>query len=404
METFHGHIRTQLDAILLFEACRLGVIPRIRRRLSERERLQIKSGSIYVWDEREASMRRWTDGKSWSASRVSGSFLTYREMDGTRKGGPEEKPSGRKRKNSTAHAKRSPGGASSPSDDDDRSDSEGCRYKKGGLYKQSFSLTTSSGLKLHMISYYTKEDLPNLRQPSADERLKPINIPLEMYPDTSSSGSNLVPAITTGPLYTAPPYPAPSPQQPHHLPSPPQYHMHPHPHPHPHPHHHAGPPPHPYYPHYHPHHHPPPPPPPEYYMYPPADAYYQRRPYMPLPPPKDVSATTPASAGSGSSSSSGTVQIPSPASLPSRNTSPSDALNLRNLCHAAEVPALGSASSSAAAALSLTRLCNESEAAGAKPTDAVEAGPAKEKREVRELPPLRVGTAKAGWAGTIYLF
>ncbi|CAJ0755022.1 1821_t:CDS:2 [Entrophospora sp. SA101] len=26
-------------------------------------------------------MRRWTDGKSWSASRINGSFLTYRELE-----------------------------------------------------------------------------------------------------------------------------------------------------------------------------------------------------------------------------------------------------------------------------------------------------------------------------------
>ena len=75
METYHGHVRTPNDAILLFEACRIGLLPRVQRRLSEKERQQIKSGSVFVWDEREAGMRRWTDGKSWSASRVSGSFL-----------------------------------------------------------------------------------------------------------------------------------------------------------------------------------------------------------------------------------------------------------------------------------------------------------------------------------------
>jgi hypothetical protein len=80
METYHGYVRTPTDAIRLFEACRLGILPRVQRRLSEKERQSIRSGSVFVWDEREAGMRRWTDGKSWSASRVSGSFLTYREM------------------------------------------------------------------------------------------------------------------------------------------------------------------------------------------------------------------------------------------------------------------------------------------------------------------------------------
>src|SRR5271168_1295989 len=84
METYNGHVRTPNDAIILFEACRLGLLPRVQRRLSEKERKAIRPGSVFVWDEREAGMRRWTDGKSWSASRVSGSFLTYREMEGKR--------------------------------------------------------------------------------------------------------------------------------------------------------------------------------------------------------------------------------------------------------------------------------------------------------------------------------
>ncbi|KAA8908973.1 hypothetical protein TRICI_004673 [Trichomonascus ciferrii] len=182
METYHGHIRTQLDAIIIFEACRLGRLPRIRRRLSERERLQIKSGSVYVWDEGEAGMRRWTDGKSWSASRVSGSFLTYREMEGNRRSSPERP--GKKRAT------------------DDGSDS--LKYKAGGLYKQSFSIVTASRLKLHLISYYTKEEIASgrLPQPSTDEQFEDIRIPIHMYPDTTPSGSNLPPAVTTSPLDT----------------------------------------------------------------------------------------------------------------------------------------------------------------------------------------------------------
>ncbi|CAG8535020.1 3523_t:CDS:2 [Paraglomus occultum] len=87
METYYGYVKAPQDAIILFEACRMGFLNRIQRRLSEKERSQIRSGSVFVWDEREAGMRRWTDGKSWSASRVSGSFLTYRELESKRKSG-----------------------------------------------------------------------------------------------------------------------------------------------------------------------------------------------------------------------------------------------------------------------------------------------------------------------------
>jgi hypothetical protein len=210
METYHGHVRTQLDAILLFEACRLGLLPRIQRRLSERERLQISSGCIYVWDEREAGMRRWTDGKPWSASRVSGSFLTYREMEGTRRLSPEtsNEPNKKKMKtNSTSEGSTSPPESTGGED--------GYRYKPGGLYKQSFSIITSSNLKLHLISYYTKEDVNSgkLVQPSMDPKFKDIRIPIELYPDTSPSGSNLTPAITTVPLDPHYRQPPPQPQQ-----------------------------------------------------------------------------------------------------------------------------------------------------------------------------------------------
>ncbi|KAK9241268.1 Gti1/Pac2 family-domain-containing protein [Lipomyces kononenkoae] len=184
METYYGHVRTPFDAVILFEACRLGVLPRVQRRLSEKERMAIRSGSVFVWDEREAGMRRWTDGKSWSASRVSGSFLTYREMEGKRGGGTYGGPL-----------------VPSPSrrgdnDDEERSDSDrgddgpdGYRYKPDGLMKQSFSIQTSSHLKLHLISYYSRSHVHHgqgLMQPSQDPALKFIRIPKGMYPDATS--------------------------------------------------------------------------------------------------------------------------------------------------------------------------------------------------------------------------
>jgi hypothetical protein len=174
MESYIGHVQTQLDAIILFEACRLGLLPRIRRRLTDRERLRIGSGCVFIWDEHEAGLKRWTDGKSWSASRVSGSFLCYREMDFSKKRGA---------------------GSSSNNSGDD----EELRYKKDGLYKQSFSLTTATGLKLHMISYYKRSDLTLLKQPSKDEAFSSIQIPMDLYPDNTTNGTT-VPAVTRVPM------------------------------------------------------------------------------------------------------------------------------------------------------------------------------------------------------------
>ncbi|KAK7728220.1 Gluconate transport-inducing protein [Cytospora paraplurivora] len=210
METYHGLVRTPADAIKLFEACRVGLLPRVQRRLSEKERQSIRSGSVFVWDEREAGMRRWTDGKSWSASRVSGSFLTYREMEGKRGGG-----FGTSRRS----AGKTPDSGGGSDVDGDDGEPDGYRYKADGLMKQSFSITTSQGQHLHLISYYSRPhpNEPELSQPSTDPSLRHI-VPVKgMYPE-SSMNEQPVPAMTRTPMasaYGPPPHPGYHPQYAH---------------------------------------------------------------------------------------------------------------------------------------------------------------------------------------------
>ncbi|KAI1174511.1 Gti1/Pac2 family-domain-containing protein [Nemania sp. FL0916] len=200
METYTGFVRTPGDAIKLFEACRIGLLPRVQRRLSEKERQSIKNGSVFVWDEREAGMRRWTDGKSWSASRVSGSFLTYREMEGKRGSG-----FGTSRRTTG----RSPD-SGRLSDDDQDAEPEGYRYKTDGLMKQSFSITTSQGQHLHLISYYARPlpGAPDLPQPTTDPTLRHITPAKGMYPESSLHDNN-PPALTRAPMQ---PYSSAGPQ------------------------------------------------------------------------------------------------------------------------------------------------------------------------------------------------
>ncbi|CRG85647.1 hypothetical protein PISL3812_02686 [Talaromyces islandicus] len=193
METYHGLVRTPADAIILFEACRLGLLPRVQRRLSEKERQAIKSGSVFVWDEREAGMRRWTDGKSWSASRVSGSFLTYREMEGKRGGGV-----------SSSRGGKTPDSRGNSDDDRDGNEEgqDGYRYKPDGLMKQSFSITTSTGQHLHLISYYARSHptAPNLNQPSNDPALRHIRPQKGLYPESTVNDQQNLPVVTRGPM------------------------------------------------------------------------------------------------------------------------------------------------------------------------------------------------------------
>ncbi|KAL2860755.1 camp independent regulatory protein, partial [Aspergillus lucknowensis] len=211
METYHGHVRTPADAIILFEACRIGMLPRVQRRLSEKERQLIQSGSVFVWDEREAGMRRWTDGKSWSASRVSGSFLTYREMEGKRGGtsAPTQPRAGK-----TPDSARG--------SDDDRGEGpddgpDGYRYKPDGLMKQSFSITTSTGQHLHLISYYSRShpNAANLPQPSTDPNLRSVRPQKGLYPESTVNDQQNLPVVTRGPMQGGP-YPVPQPSPAHH--------------------------------------------------------------------------------------------------------------------------------------------------------------------------------------------
>ncbi|KAM0717836.1 hypothetical protein Q7P37_006168 [Cladosporium fusiforme] len=189
METYNGHVRTPADAIILFEACRIGLLPRVQRRLSEKERQSIKSGSVFVWDEREAGMRRWTDGKSWSASRVSGSFLTYREMEGKRGGSSFDKTASRE--------------APQPSNEQDSDGGpDGYRYKPDGLMKQSFSITTNNSQHLHLISYYSRssQQSQHLMQPTNDPQLRHIRPEKGMYPESTVHEQSTIPAVTRGPM------------------------------------------------------------------------------------------------------------------------------------------------------------------------------------------------------------
>jgi len=167
VETYYGHVHSPADAILLIEACRLNVLPRVQRRLSEKECASIRPGSVFVWDEREVDMQPWRDGKFWSQSRVWGSFLTYDEMEPKRSAG--------------RRAYESP----CRNADDDSSDEY--HYKPDGLMKQSFSIVTSARQKFHLVSYYhySQRGSRGLMQPTEDPYFENIHPPNGLYPDTT---------------------------------------------------------------------------------------------------------------------------------------------------------------------------------------------------------------------------
>ncbi|KAF9549620.1 hypothetical protein EC957_003156 [Mortierella hygrophila] len=177
VETFRGYIETTQDTLLIFEACRRGLLPRICRRLQEKERRIVQSGTVFVFDERESGIKRWTDGLVWSPSRILGNFLVYRELD-------KRNASGKKDTSPIDRASRSSSGSDVESALEKNKEralvgslTNSYRFKKNGLIKKTMSIVVN-GVSQHLISYYTKEDVlaGRLHTPSSVPELASLEI------------------------------------------------------------------------------------------------------------------------------------------------------------------------------------------------------------------------------------
>ncbi|KAI8334948.1 Gti1/Pac2 family-domain-containing protein [Chlamydoabsidia padenii] len=198
-ESFHGFIETTQDVLLIFEGCRRGLLPRICRRLQERERKMIRSGSVFVFDQRESGIKRWTDGRVWSPSRILGNFLIYRELDkrnpGDKKmsissassiGSMDERRYSYSIENATSPTP-SPTSTTAGSVDRNRdrqlvgSLSDTYKFRQDGLIKKTMSIMVN-GVSQHLISYYDPRDVlqQKLRTPSSVPELASLEISPEL--------------------------------------------------------------------------------------------------------------------------------------------------------------------------------------------------------------------------------
>ncbi|ORD97716.1 PAC2 [Hepatospora eriocheir] len=80
MIKLHGYISTKEEAVLVFEAVKLGYLTPVTNRFTPKEKDSITHGDILCFVESPKGMKRWTDGKSWSPSKISGEFLLYTEV------------------------------------------------------------------------------------------------------------------------------------------------------------------------------------------------------------------------------------------------------------------------------------------------------------------------------------
>lgn len=202
--TYFGFIESTYDALVLFEACLSGIMTHVPRRPHDREREHIiKSGNIFIYEENSSGIKRWTDGISWSPSRILGNFLIYRQL--AQPFGPGEKKKANKKpkgptgvqkngqssqgsrgRNSVGHASSSQA-SSSRSSLSSRMTPEIERALIGslvdsydflpdGLVKKTISVCLN-GITHHLVSYYKMDDAISRKfnVPSRDPKLAGIN-------------------------------------------------------------------------------------------------------------------------------------------------------------------------------------------------------------------------------------
>ncbi|KAI9295608.1 hypothetical protein K502DRAFT_277802, partial [Neoconidiobolus thromboides FSU 785] len=73
------------EALILLEASRRNLFPIEKSRLSVIERDNITSGSVFIYNEEESGIKRWSDGKTWSSSKLKKGFFQYQQLNGNRK-------------------------------------------------------------------------------------------------------------------------------------------------------------------------------------------------------------------------------------------------------------------------------------------------------------------------------
>ena len=120
------------DGLLLIEAARQGDLEMVSHRLSPSEHTLIKSGTIFIWNEKEVNIKRWTDGRHWSNSRLKGRFLLYKESK-----------------------------------------------SMNPMRKKTLCARTRDGEKFHVICYYYDTDITTLKKPSLS--LNDYTIPPNFY-------------------------------------------------------------------------------------------------------------------------------------------------------------------------------------------------------------------------------
>ncbi|KAI0685667.1 Gti1/Pac2 family-domain-containing protein [Cytidiella melzeri] len=175
------HVRDARDAHTVFEAVRQGRLKPVVRRLNELERATyIQSGAIFVWEESddEMGLKRWTDNRAWSQSRMREPYLFYDEKISTEEPHP---PTDQNIKSYRFVEGPSRTWSSSAQSHYDRSERQPL-----GLVKQAYSAWVIDSVnarprKWHLTAYFTYSDLPSIPTVDQDPMLRNLVVPPGMY-------------------------------------------------------------------------------------------------------------------------------------------------------------------------------------------------------------------------------
>ncbi|KZZ93809.1 Gluconate transport inducer 1/Pac2 [Moelleriella libera RCEF 2490] len=202
---YYGFIGSTRDALILFQQCLNGEAAHAPRRPHERERAElIVSGAIFLYEEQISGIKRWTDGVSWSPSRILDNFLVYRELTAPFPAGQRKRALKRDRRVTASGAITRDRGESSSSSstgltaqnlnavrlavagqtatggidsDAERalvgSLTDSYKFREGGLIKKTVSIKYNN-IVHHLVSYYKMEDVlqGRLMRPSHQPTLR----------------------------------------------------------------------------------------------------------------------------------------------------------------------------------------------------------------------------------------
>ncbi|KAI5838018.1 Gti1/Pac2 family-domain-containing protein, partial [Morchella snyderi] len=187
-------IESTADALKIVKACQKQYFHCVPRRPLDNERSDlIKSGNVFVYEENESRIKRWTDSIRWSPSRAMTNLLVYREVfDKFKPGGRRPYTSGRS--SSRGHDQGDGHMESSPSPQEMGQDlpmldpllqalrpeerkavvgslHDSYLFKEDGLCKKTLAVTIDQ-YKYHIVAYFKISDVLN----------KSLRRPEEIYP------------------------------------------------------------------------------------------------------------------------------------------------------------------------------------------------------------------------------